>query len=217
VARQFDNLIFDLDGTLVDSLPGIEASAGWAISQCLPHRELPSMREVIGPPIATMFAQTFPDLSREQQAHLVAAFRQHYDQEGCLLSTAYPGVAEVLQKLKVAGVKMFVLTNKPALASEKILAHLRLLSHFTRVISPDSTEPPFAKKAAGGQYLANAFNLMPKATALIGDGIDDREAASACGFAFFVASYGYGSAAGQNNGRGAQVLKTFSHILPLML
>lgn len=50
----FSTVIFDLDGTLIDSLPGIEASTRHAVAECLPDRVLPSMRELIGPPIASM-------------------------------------------------------------------------------------------------------------------------------------------------------------------
>src|SRR3712207_7411076 len=52
----------------------------------------PSMRELIGPPIAKMFETLWPALSAEELKQLVACFREHYDSEGCLLSRLYPGV-----------------------------------------------------------------------------------------------------------------------------
>ncbi len=214
---RFSHIVFDLDGTLVDSLPGIEASAEFAIRKCLPDRTLPPMRPLIGPPIAEMFAAAFPDLDSVGQAELLSAFRDHYDTVGCLLSEAYPGVAGTLEKLHSLGVKMFVLTNKPRRAAGIILAHLTLSRYFAQVICPDSATPPFRSKTAGAEYLRDAFTLPPAQTAVVGDGADDLAAARACGFSFVAAAYGYGTAATQENGTPVVAVKYFSHILPLML
>lgn len=109
----FESIIFDLDGTLVNSLSGIEASARYAVEKCLPERKLPALRELIGPPIATMLAMLWPDLDQDRLKAVVTAFREHYDVQGCLLSELYPNVAETLDHLRHCGLRLFVLTNKP--------------------------------------------------------------------------------------------------------
>ena len=191
----FQSVIFDLDGTLVQSLPGIEQSARVAISRVLPEMPLPDLRAVIGPPIATMFARLWPDLAAEQMACLLAEFRTHYYSEGCLCSEPYPQVRDTLARLQAAGRALFVLTNKPAAPAQKILHHLGLAEFFTEIMGPDSVQPPFRSKPDGARLLAAKHRLSPQSTVIVGDGIDDAEASQACGFGFIAVCYGYGRAA----------------------
>ncbi len=185
-------VVFDLDGTLVDSLPGIEASVRFALSRALPGTAMPDLRSAVGPPIATMFARLWPELDPDGLARLLAEFRSHYDAGGCLLSEPYPGVRETLPAL---GGSLFVLTNKPVNPSRRILKHLGLLDFFTDVMAPDAITPPYASKPDGARLLQERFGLLPAETALVGDGPDDARAAEACGFRFIAASYGYGQVA----------------------
>ncbi|MEI8310259.1 MAG: HAD hydrolase-like protein [Verrucomicrobiota bacterium] len=189
------NVIFDLDGTLVDSLPGIEYSARTAIGSVLPGVPLPDLKAIIGPPVATMFARLWPDLDPEKMAQLVAAFRSHYVEKGCLDSRPFHGVTETLSCLQAAGLRMFVLTNKPAAPTKTILRTLGLAEFFAGVLAPDSPESPFASKPDGARALMRRFALDPGQTTLVGDGADDAASAEACGFRFIAAAYGYGAAA----------------------
>lgn len=190
------NLIFDLDGTLVDSLAGIEHSVRLAVAEVLPATTaMPSLRSVIGPPISVMFARMWPDLPSSTIQRLLASFRSHYAAQGCLRTTPFPGVPETLLGLSSYGFRHFVLTNKPAKPTEKILAHLGIERFFVAALSPDSIEPPFPSKPAAACYLAEKFALDPKNTTVIGDGLDDAAAADACQFSFIAAAYGYGTAA----------------------
>jgi len=189
------NIIFDLDGTLVNSLPGIEESTRIAIARVLPGEAMPDLRATIGPPVAAMFARLWPDLPAERMALLLAEFRAHYDETGCLGSEPYAGVPEVLARLSGAGIRLFVLTNKPLQPTLKIIDHLGFAKFMTDVATPDSSLPPFESKAAAARFLGKKYSLSPDATLLIGDGADDAAAARECGFAFIAAAYGYGGAA----------------------
>lgn len=193
-ATRYVNAIFDLDGTLVDSLPGIEASTRFALERCAPELDLPDLRSLIGPPIASMFARCWPNLPTVKMDALVAAFRQHYDSAGCLMSQLYPEVLDTLSTLNARGLTLFVLTNKPLAPARRILEHRGTLPFFREVISPDSTTPPFTRKAEGARLLRRRFELEPGSTLLLGDGMDDLEAAAECGYTFAIAAYGYGSA-----------------------
>lgn len=205
------NVIFDLDGTLVDSLPGIEQSARAAIALVLPDAPMPDLRAVIGPPIATMFARLWPELAPETMERLVAEFRAHYVATGCLASTPFPGVPETLLELHSEGRTLFVLTNKPAAPTRKILGHLGLERFFNASLSPDSVTLPFGSKPEGARLLMRAFGLEPEVTALVGDGADDSASAAACGFLFIAAGYGYGNPAAEVR------IEKFSEIGPLLL
>lgn len=214
--RRWDNIIFDLDGTLVDSLPGIEASARHAVGKCLPGISLPQIRELIGPPIKTIFARLWPERDREEIDALVAEFRRHYDSEGCLLSQLYPGVRDTLSRLRDAGVTMFVLTNKLSLSAGIILENAGIRPFFLDVMFPDSVEPHYGIKSEGAAILQVRHHLVPERTVLMGDGVDDLEAAAACGFIFVAAVYGYGRA-NRDRAPGILFAQTFSEIERLML
>lgn len=189
------NVVFDLDGTLVHSLPGIEASAREAILSVLPEVTMPDLRPHIGPPVAQMFAKLWPDLPPARFAQLLADFRAHYDGDGCLHSEPYPQVPEVLLRLRQAGLRLYVLTNKPVAPAKKILTHLGLAELFEDIMGPDSVNPPFQRKAEGASVLARKHLLTPASTVLVGDGVDDAESAAARGFHFIAVGYGYGKAA----------------------
>jgi len=185
------NLVFDLDGTLFDSLPSIERSARFAIERVLPEVPPPDLAHLVGPPIATMFAMLWPDMPQEKIAALLAEFRTVYDSSGCIEAVPYPGVSILLPELHRNGFRLFVLTNKPEKPTHAILKHHDLLPLFTEIASPDSAVP-FSSKPDGAGALAVRHDLIASETALIGDGRDDSESACTCGFHFIYASYGYG-------------------------
>ena len=212
---RFRNFIFDLDGTLVDSLPGIEASIQHALDRCLPGRAMPSIREQVGPPIAVMLARIYPELQPAELDELVRAFREHYNAEGCRGSVLYPGVTETLHELHGRGASMFVLTNKPSVPTRMILDRAGILSLFLDVVSPDAVTPSFATKPAAAQHLAAQRALRSDETVVIGDGIDDAAAAACCSFAFVIAGYGYGSAASGKPAEAIAVIDSFREILCL--
>lgn len=184
--------VFDLDGTLVDSIPGIDAAARVALSEHASHLTLPSLRTFIGPPIRTMLARALNLTDSTQLDLLETSFRRHYDNDGWRDSPAYPGVVETLEVLHAAGARLYVLTNKPALPTARILKHLGLSHLFTEIVTPDSREPRFATKSAAALALRTRMQTAPSATLLVGDSPDDAQAAAAAGFVFAAASWGYG-------------------------
>ena len=188
------HVIFDLDGTLADTHPGIADAFGEAMREVLPHLAVPEFTHLIGPPVREVFRQALHCEDENILDSLNAAFRRHYDDRCWMNSRPYPKIPELLSYLASQSVGCSVLTNKPALATSRILNHFRLRDHFTEVISPDSRVPRFARKSEGALHLLKLRNLDPTSTWLIGDSEDDADAAFACGFNFAAAAYGYGHA-----------------------
>lgn len=207
------NAIFDLDGTLVHSLPGIELSVRHAISRILPREQMPSLEKVIGPPIPSIFRSLWPEASPCRIDGLVKEFREHYLDKGCLNASLYPGVAETLVRLHYSGRRMFVLTNKPLAPAQKMLRNLGVDRLLTALLSPDSQECPFLEKSERARFLMNKFALEPGETLLLGDSADDAKAARDCSFLFVGAAYGYGNAAV----RGGLQVQAFPDICELLL
>lgn len=190
---RYDTILFDLDGTLVDSLPGIEYSARAAIAVVCPGAELPSLRAHIGPPIREVFRRALRMDDASTLDDLQAAFRLSYDTEGWVRTQLYVGVDDVLSELARTGRRLMVLTNKPDHAAERILRHLSVRQRFERVVAPSLNAKPAPKREAAVRIAATA-GLAPGTALLVGDSLDDAEAAAACGFAFGAVTYGYGAA-----------------------
>jgi phosphoglycolate phosphatase len=188
------SVLCDLDGTLVDTLPGIAHSVGVAVAKVLPGIEVPDLSDFIGPGVRKLFLLALGDLPDSVVDELEEAFRVDYDAEGWRMSAPFPGVADTLRALGEAGVRCFVTTNKPAVPTEKILRELGLYDLFEDVVSPDSHEPRFPSKSEVVSHVIASWSLEPEYAVLVGDSIDDGVAAQAWGIAFAAAAYGYGDA-----------------------
>ena len=105
------NLIFDLDGTLIDSRPGIVESLSFATSKTL-GKGFDADLLKIGPPINIMIEQVFPGASDRMVEKVVECFRKHYDSIGWGIYNTYPKVKDVLEILDEKNI-LFIATNKP--------------------------------------------------------------------------------------------------------
>ena len=217
---RFQNLVFDLDGTLVDSLPGIEASLRAALARLQPERVLApgALRPHIGPQLPVIMASLWPELAPVEIAALVAAYREHYLAVSCAQTAAFPGVTALLGEWQQAGARLFLLTNKPRAQAEMILNQHGWTALFAEIGCPDDEAHPFTSKAAGAVSLRERRGLAPASTLLVGDAADDVQAAEAAGFAFVWAAYGYGTVAGHGISFGeipAQI-GAFAELRPLV-
>jgi phosphoglycolate phosphatase len=184
--------IFDLDGTLVDSAPGISAALAAAFLTIGRTAPLTDIRSVIGPPIRIMAQRLFPDLSDQQALAVEFAYRPLYDEGAWQQTKLYPAVAETLTALRTAGHRLFVATNKPQLPARRILTHLGLLPLFEDIATRDIVTPPHANKAAVVASLLARHNLTPDSTLFVGDTTEDAEAAAANALPFVFMTHGYG-------------------------
>lgn len=203
-----DDLVFDLDGTLIDSAPGLVSALRRTVATVLPERSVEIDESIIGPTIRVLFRQLLGEVDPRVMERLVATFRVAYDEEGYRDTRLYGGVIETLEALAANGVRCFVLTNKPAAVTGRILEHLDLARFFVATLSPDGMQPPFERKAQGLAHLVSRYGIRPDRAALIGDSRDDLEAAEAEGLRFFAVAYGYGDV---HQGR-TPVLASFSEL-----
>jgi phosphoglycolate phosphatase len=188
------HVFFDLDGTLVDSLPGITYSARAAVEQVYSGRTLPDLLPFIGPPIREVFRRALPENDSKILERLEQSFRTSYDSEGWRKTRAYPGVKKVLAQVCESGFVCCVLTNKPHRPTHTILRHLCLGRFFTEVITPDTRTPCYSSKVEAALDIQRRNALAGEDALLVGDSADDGAAAEACGFKFAAATFGYGRA-----------------------
>lgn len=126
-------VLFDLDGTLVDSTPGIWASIRVAAAQLgLPAPTPGQLRSMIGPPLEEGFAGAF-GLAGADVERAVLAYREHYTAGAMYDATVYPGIPELLAGLRAGGAVLAVATSKPEPFAVAILEHVGLLAAFDSV------------------------------------------------------------------------------------
>jgi len=181
------HLIFDLDGTLIDSRAGIEKSLLFSLSKSFKtDMSLSSLQ--IGPPINDMIKQLLPDLSSKKNQEILKIFRAHYDSEGWSLYTAYPEAKNILKILKEKHT-LFIATNKPKIPTERILKHMGVFDLFDKILCYG--EERFENKASMVRYVQKLYG--EDVCLMIGDSNDDYLAARSNSIDFIQCSYGYGS------------------------
>lgn len=189
------DILFDLDGTLIDSSPGILASFGRILAADGLRPAVPLEASLIGPPLMVTLRQVSGLADEARLARLAEAFKADYDSAGCLATEMFPGVAAGLAQLAAAGARLFIVTNKRMLPTRRILEALGLAQCFAGIHTRDETEPPAVSKAAVTKRLVAHYGIDPARTCFVGDSDEDAAAARENGLAFIHASYGYGGSA----------------------
>ena len=185
------SLIFDMDGTLLDSKVTILNSFSHAYKEVLSKE--PDLSKIrIGQPIAKMCKSAYPDISDSDLAKIVQSFRSHYDTNYMAGSSMYAGVMMTLAHLLKAGVAMTIATNKPLAVTQAILSRCGMSWYFSSVTSIDSRTPYFENKAEIIKHVLEQHKYNMDSTAYVGDTAEDSEASAKNGIRFIWASYGYG-------------------------
>ncbi len=185
-------IFFDLDGTLLDSLPGIAFSIEQAFGACgLPMRTI-DLREAIGPPIRTILSDASIEATDCDLTRLEQAFRKSYDSEGWQKTVLFPGSSAMLDEAHSLGILLFVVSNKPRHIAIKVLERAGLFSHFAAMVTRDSSDPPYTGKAQMIGHLLQAFQLKPPRCIMVGDTPEDVFAAAAMLVPFAWMVHGYG-------------------------
>ncbi|MBN9140417.1 MAG: HAD hydrolase-like protein [Micrococcales bacterium] len=194
---RFTPVLFDLDGTIVDSAPGILASLAWTYEQL--RMPIPAPAELlkwVGPPILDSF-RDLAKLDEDESRYALALYREHYAEVGVLDATPYPGVLDVLRDIREAGVPLSLATSKPESLARTILDHIGIADAFTEITGASEDEVRSSKPdvvAEALRRLAADGDAAP-APVMVGDRIHDVEGAAEHEVPTIFVTWGYGSPA----------------------
>lgn len=201
-ARRFAAVLFDLDGTLIDTVADITSALDRALSeQGLARLSESEVRRMIGRGVAVLIERALTQLAPPGTAVNVPRLRARFDEyyealyaHGELRARVYPGVAAGLAQLHGAGLRLAVVTNKPRAAAVKLLGHLALAQWFDAVVGGAAGLPP---KPHPEPLLraCEELKVAPSAALMVGDSQVDVAAARAAGLPVVCVPYGYNEGA----------------------
>lgn len=192
------NWFFDLDGTLADTDPDIRAS--WKAAMADIGLVCPNFDRdfVAGPTLEEMAAKLFPSIyTPELGAHLRERFGYHYDHDGFPNTSEYPGVIDVVRALTSAGHRVFIATNKRWEGASAMSAHFGWDRVFERLYTGDMhRDNPAIGKMRKPELLAfimREIGAKASECVMVGDTINDFEAAKRNGIRSVAVAWGYGT------------------------
>jgi len=188
-----NTLIFDLDGTLIDSSRSILATFAAILDKKKLAPRVPLEHSLIGPPLVATLKLISGLEDAAEIASLTMAFKARYDSIGYRESDPMLGTGILLEELAKRGYALYIVTNKRSHPTRLILEHLGWSGFFKDIRSPDSVSPPHPSKGAALAALLSDQGLEPACSAYIGDTPEDAEAAQQNSLQFFQATWGYGT------------------------
>lgn len=188
-------IFFDLDGTLTDSQEGITKSVDYALrSLGIITEDLSALTGYIGPPLMEGF-QTIHGLSQEQARIATAKYRERYQTTGLYENKPYEGVLSMLDALKKAGKRSYIVTSKPLPFAEKIAGHFGITPYLEGICGATLDGKISDKKDVITSALARLNNPPRENVIMVGDRFYDIEGAKVHGLASAGVLYGFGSRA----------------------
>lgn len=187
-------VLFDLDGTIINSEEGITKCVQYALKAYgVDEPDLKKLLCFIGPPLDPVFRERY-GMTEEQAWEAVQKYRERFDVKGIFECCLYDGVAEVIRSLKKKGYVLALASSKPELACKRILEHFELLPYFDEVVGA-TLDGSISTKEEVLEELGHRMEHMQitkEEMCLIGDTKYDAAGAKAFGIRCIGVDYGFG-------------------------
>lgn len=197
MTKPYTCVLLDLDGTLIDSAPGITSTLAWTFETLgLPVPSASGLLEYVGPPLLHSFEER-AGLTEADARHALATYRERYLEHGVLDVSAYPGIAELMTAIKASGKPSSLATSKPESLATLALTHLGLIEHLDVMTGASEDEVRSEKKDVIELALDRlaSFGADLRNPIMVGDRHYDVEGAAANGVPTIFVDWGYGSPA----------------------
>jgi len=206
--RKFTHCFFDMDGTLINSAPGVTSAVSYAMRQA--GLEPPEPRELycfIGPPLVRGFSE-FCGMDSEKSLKAVENYRVYYLKKGIFECEVYPGIPELLDRLNRAGVCCVLATCKPHESAERVLKHFGLEKYFTFVSGPEFDGTRNDKHEVIAYAMERLGVSDPERILMIGDRDQDVNGAKVHQIGCVGVLWGFGSAEELKDAGAARLFST---------
>jgi len=186
----YRHVIFDLDGTLINSAPSILNSMGSAIKESGYTPLLSLDSSLIGPPLYETIANV-TGLTESCELNLIVdRFKKQYDEKDCLDVTCFSGASSILERIKLDS-NLILATNKRLIPTEKILKHLEWDDMFNSIYTLDTFDPPLKNKTELLRKVISEEEINTDEAVYIGDRLDDEFAAKENKISFIMVDWSY--------------------------
>lgn len=210
----YDIILFDLDGTITDSAPGITHSVQYALRKFgIDETDPEKLLRFVGPPLIDSYMR-FYGLTKEQAQDGVTYYREYFvGQNGMFENNIYEGVPEMLETLLKQGKRVLMATSKPELFARQIMDHFDLSKYF-EYIGGAGMDESRTGKAAVIEYVLETVGITDRSkVVMVGDREHDVKGAAKCGLPCIGVLYGYGSRE-ELEGAGASAIAESVEALP---
>jgi len=188
-APRITTVLFDLDGTIIDSAEGILSGLRRALDELgLPRLDHDTERSLIGPPVRAELVKLF---GHERSRELVTLYRRYYGETMFKVAT-YDGITEVIEDLLRRGVVTAVATSKPEPAATAIITELGLADHFATVCGHSEDHSRQTKTLVVSEAMRRLGSPSPTSALMVGDRFYDVHGARDNGIGCLGAGWGYG-------------------------
>jgi phosphoglycolate phosphatase len=190
--NKYDYILFDLDGTLSDSAPGIINSVIYSLNHMrIDESDKKKLTKFVGPPLDESFSMYY-GLSPDQTKTAVGFFREYYQDSGILENSMYTGVDNLLKRLRGSGKILIVATSKPEPFAKIILQRYGINSYFS-FIAGSTIDEKRTRKAEVISYALESCKIYDRSKAImVGDRAHDMIGAKENGIDCVGVLYGYG-------------------------
>lgn len=212
----YNYVLFDLDGTLTDSAPGITNSIAYALEKFgITVEDKSELFKFIGPPLKESFHE-FYGFNDEECAKAIAAQREYFTEKGMFENSVYDGIKDVLQDLKVEGKKVFLATSKPEPFAITILEHFGLSQYFDFIAGATLDGSRSTKKDVIAHVLKENGITDTKDVVMVGDRRHDIVGAAENNLDSIGVLFGYGNRAELEAAGATHIVKTPWDILTVV-
>ena len=187
---RYDAVLFDVDGTLIHSSPGILATMEYTFRAVGIDPAGIDLTRYLGPPLRRSFAEHMK--TPEDVERMVDIYRSYYHEKGQHMCRLFPGVKEMLARLRAAGVLLYTATSKPTTVVTPILHEQGIAEYFTFIGGASEDKSVDTKTAVMRTVLVRP-ELRGARVLMVGDRADDMRGAADCGVPAAAVLYGYGS------------------------
>ena len=189
---KYKNILFDLDGTLTDSKPGIVKGVQYVLRCCgIDEPDLEKLTSFVGPPLYKSFMK-YLECSEEDAKEVVECYREYYAETGLYENALYEGIDALLYNLKERGYKIILASSKPRIYVKRVLSYFRIMRYFD-IVEGSELDGKNTEKAELIAHILEKWDLKADECVMVGDRKHDIQGAKANGVDSIAVGYGYGS------------------------